>query len=130
MRKRICSDKHFKSLLKSFKSMAEKQILANKHLKHKGDSYLNFRLYSGTLSSILRKFAANPYKTCIGFKKHVPDTLNNIWYTYTLERDKRRLKGLNDVKNGDKIVFRYYVKDGQYRKKLYARWSVEVTWIK
>jgi hypothetical protein len=133
MRKRICSDEHFARLLKSFKTMAIKQIHANPHIKQEPSSpslqFINFANTKG----ILTAFKRNPYKTCLGFKSDIPkrhEDGDKCWVSYTLERDGRRLKGLNDVTNGDKIVFRYYFKEGSYRKKLYARWSVEVNWIK
>lgn len=131
--KRICSDKHFSRLLITFKKIAIKQagnhISLNNNLIASYIMYDDGRLFDFDCNLLEKKFRFNPYKThsCIDDTIMHP-LVNKFWVSYTVEDTNNKRCKKTDSFNDKNLVFRLYLKIGNYRKKRIARWIVPMNW--
>jgi len=138
---RICSDKHFSRLLKSFQKKAYNQIYDNKDIRNHKNLFdlivcyfsnvdkRKYTVYSYDLKLLEYKFKSNPFKThsCIDDTIMHP-LVNKFWVSYTVEDTNHKRCKKNDSFIDKKLVFRLYLKIGNYRKKRIARWIVPMEW--
>jgi len=151
---RICSDRHFRSLIKSFTkkfiayTYSLKEDNANKFLKQfqsefhhiwwdpEGQGNFEWIMYK-----VLKEFKHSPFNknkcfftlnenwhkeddTC--YKNHYDTT---IWIGYSVEDKDHKVIRNNDYQN-NYIVFKVYVKIGYYKKKLVYKFPIKINWIK
>ena len=133
--KPICSIKHFKRMLNSFRKIALKQINNNPNSsKSFSDCYAVLDEGAEEKSpldylcdKLLLRFKMNPLKTHSCFCKSVDWNYNKLWASYTVEdEDKRRIKDRNFTNKN--LVFKVYVKIDVHGKRRIARWTVPITW--
>lgn len=133
--KPICSIKHFKRMLISFRKIALNQI--NNNTKSSKSFYDCYAVYISEednpldylCSKLLLRFKMNSFKTHSCFCKCVDWNYNKLWVSYTVEdENKQRIKDKNFINKN--LVFKIYVKIDVHRKKRIARWIVPMTWQK
>ena len=134
MKKQICSNDHFKRLLKSFKKISLRVCEDYKDAEFYedfeyfiGEDNFNNFYYSVSfqecINKLFKNFKLNPFKTKSGYlSENEVDGINKFFVTYTFE-DELGKRSVN-TKN---VVFRIFVKS-DYRKKRLVKWSVPVNW--
>ena len=133
--KRICSDKHFSRLLRSFRKIIIRQIddniclNKNKELLNLIYSYFDSNAIECNSELLERKFRKNPHKThsCIDDTIMHP-LINKFWLSYTVEDSNHKRCKKTDDFNNKFLVFKLYLQVGNYRKKRIARWIVPMEW--
>jgi len=142
---KICSEKHFKYLLKSFSKYFKNEIDKNVHLmnfKYSFDQFFydpeGISNFSLILLKLLLKFKCNPYKTCSKiYINEIYDSNNfwiikdmHLWFSYTIEnKNNQRIKN-KEINNNSFIVFKVYMKIDNNRKRRIFRWKLKMDWIK
>lgn len=134
----ICSNKHFERLLISFGKIAEKQMGNNRHIERNAKLFSEFldgkpqefspSPFDYLRHDLLNKFKRNPYKTHSCLDDVMFSEINHkFWISYTVEdENKQRTRTKNF--SGKFLVFKVYLRIGNYRKNRIVRWSIPITW--
>ena len=133
MKKQICSNAHFKRLLKTFKKITLRvsEDYKNYNISASFEYFLHSNLdyfsFEKSLEKLYKNYKANPFKTKSGitsirYDSGIRTGISKFFVTYTFE-DEFGKRSLN-TKN---IIFRVYIKE-EYRKKRLVKWVVPVNW--
>lgn len=144
-RKPLCSIKHFKRMISSFKKISREQVDRNEYLlKHHfqeldeffneplNNEITNDSVFNIMLEALTDKFKQNPYKTKSGFD-WVYQTdgfiLNNykFWVSYTIQ-DKLGQRIKKEELTDKYIVFKIHMQVDNHRKRRISNWSVPIVW--
>lgn len=130
--KQICSNDHFKRLLKKFEKISERVVAENSDnsvIINFVDSKINPSKLNLLLNNyLLKNFKSNPFKTKSGvtYVLYMNQINRSDYYkfyvSYTFEDEFGNRS--NQPKN---IVFRIFIKS-TFRKKRLVRWTVPITW--